>query len=1322
MLIANAGMAQQHFAFTPINTTNGLANNEVRNITQLGDGRMMIFTNGIINIYNGTTFDYVHTNEQFSYPLKGYLGNIRSYVENKERLWLKNEGKLILINNNTGEFEKNVDSVLTTLGIHESLADFFMDDSHNLWLLTNTDKLLCRNSKTGKLTTFTTNASKITGHSDMFYDLAVLGSRLFMFYKSGAFVCFDINTHEQTVCGNSLNTADQKKYSSILFPVQKGNDLYQLRSGPGGGVVLWYNSRQNIWRKILEVGYSLNYLSIDQTGNLVVSCTEGLWFIKRESFQKQQIKKMQIVDGSSLNTEVSTLYFDNQDGLWVGTLNQGLLYYHPDRFKFRNLGRSFFPDNGDEDISVSCFSEAPGGGILVGTYKGLYTYSKNDEKLSRFSADLGEVKCNAIVKDKLSRTWLCTTTGLYCITQNGIQHFPVGNIMNVVYDVNNNIYLQTDDKGFGAFDPETGIYNRLTANGIRADRVKQMVYWKGLLIGINNTGVFTYDLKKKIVNIPNQQGNNVLPMFKHNSHNYKTIYVDSRGLLCFGTQDGLHIWDDSKQKLFTFHNTDGLASNSVKGIVEDAQHTLWVSTSGGISRIHILDRNEKKTFSFSNFNTYDGVIAEEFIRRSIYISRNNHLYVGGINGFNEIDLGRFSVKQRKLRPLFISFKVYGRQVKENVSYNGNRILKNSISATGDITLKHNQNFFTIGFTGLNYVNPTQTYYRYILEGVDAGWHELSTDDGIGRVTYTDLSPGSYTLKIRAADNDADWTGPVTKMDITIKAPFWRTWLAIMLYVLVFLVAIYASLKIYLRQSRLTIVRAQRQKLNLMKINFLTNIGHELRTPLTLILTPLEAILKRINDDPLKTQLEGIHRSAFNMLNLVNNLLDFKHSEFSGEVLHLDFVNIIDVLEPIVASFSELANEKHISFKSDYSVNELFLYLDKDKVTKIANNLLSNAIKFTPVGGTVELKAFECNNNLIIRVIDTGSGLEEKDLQKIFDRYYQAENQLNGVKGSGIGLNLVKEYVELHNGRIDVESKINAGSNFSIIIPLDLQPEAARYEVINALGGSNRPTVLITEDNDAFREFLATQLTATYNVLTAVDGRDALTKIIENLPDLVISDVTMPNLNGIELCRALKSDIRVSHTPVVLLTARYTDDVQLHAYDAGADAYISKPFNLDILLLRVRNLIEQHRKRLQLFKNSIVIHAEAITTTSFDQDLIERALKLVDENLQNPSYSVEQLSRDMNMDRTGLYRKLVALTGQAPTMFIRSIRLKKAIQLLNQKRYSQAEISYKVGFSNAAYFSKCFKEEYGVSPSNYEVSYSDRSMDVCDSYQRLLAGG
>nr|WP_294795922.1 ATP-binding protein [uncultured Mucilaginibacter sp.] len=1301
VLICNRSTAQQHFAFTPINTTNGLANNEVRNITQLQDGRMVIITNGIINIYNGTTFEYIHTNAQYHYALKGYLGYLRSYVENKERLWLKNQGQLMLIDNTTGRFEKKADSVLAHLGVHGPLADLFMDDAHNLWFLTGSDQLLYRNQKTGKLISFLSRASVVDGKRDMLYDIAVMNRRVYLFYKSGAYVGLDMDTRRHIVSGNSLSSADQAKYSSTLFPVQKNNDLYQLRTGPGGGVLLWYDLNKNIWQKLLEVNYALNYLSISQKGDLLISCTQGLWFFDRRNFEKQQIKKLEMVDGTSVNTEVSTLYFDNQDGLWIGTLNHGLLYYHPDRFKFRNLGRSFFPDNSGEDITISCFSEKKNGNILVGTYKGLFEYNREASQLTRFSPATTDISCTAMIKGKTGRIWLCTTTGLYCITDQSTRYYPVGNINHVVFDRQNNMYLQTEDNGFGKFDPLSGEYKRLAVYEKRIVKVNQMVFWKGLLIGMNNNGLFTYNIKKKTVSFPNQYGDKVPAMYRHGSHNYKMLFVDSRGLLWFGTQDGLYVWDEGKQHLTTLNDTRGLVNNSIKGIIEDAEHTLWISTSGGVSRIRVGVKNNERTYSMANFNTYDGVIKEEFARRSVYISKDNHLLLGGINGFNEIDLDRFTVKPRKLLPLFTSFKVFGEEIRENKAYNGNRILTRSISSTTAIALNNNQNFFTISFTGLNYVNPTQTYYRYILDGVDAGWHEISTADGIGRITYTGVSPGSYTLKVKATDNSSDWNSPVITMDITVRAPFWRTPIAIILYITLALIAIYTALKFYLWQSKLTIIRRQKQKLDLMKINFLTNMGHELRTPLSLILTPLESVLKKTDDQQLKSQLDNIHKNASNMLNIVNNLVDFKQDEFKGESLRLNFVHITDIIEPIVVPFRQVCEEKAIKFHVDMPAEEIFLYLDRDKLTKMVNNLLSNAFKFTRSGGLIQLqiRAGE-QNRLIIRVTDSGVGIAESDLSKIFNRYFQAQNQVDGAKGSGIGLNMVKEYVELHGGEVTVTSQVNEGSEFTLSIPMGLQPTASR-ESVPKHTGDKRHRVLCVEDNEVFRNFMEEQLGAFYEVATAADGTEGLAKMDKFQPDLVISDITMPEMDGIELCKKIKGEIRTSHTPVILLTARYNEEVQSGAYHAGADAYITKPFNLDILLLRISKLIAQQEQRKMLFKNSIVIQPDQITTTSVDQELIEKVIRYIEKNIQSSSYSVEQLSSDMNMDRTGLYRKLMAITGQAPTEFIRSVKLKKAAHLLSQKRFSQQEIAAKVGFGTAAYFSKCFKDEYGVSPSQYK---------------------
>jgi len=1308
LFICSLCSAQEFNAFTPIGSNEGLSDNEVRNITQLGDGRMVIITQGTVNIYNGSTFRYIHLNAQRFYNLPAYAGFHRSYVDGEGRLWIKNVHKLILVDMLKERFEPKADSVLASLGVNEPLADFFMDDTKSFWMVTAKGKLLYRNASTHQTKSFLNDVYLSANHADPVYDLAVLNQQLFLFYRSGIFKCYNLSNGKLAFSGNSLEKETADAFDHTVFVVPGNHTLYMLRNGKTG-IMQAFDTKSRTWQTVLKPNYGLNCLSVNKNGDVFVSCSLGLWSFSANLSTRQFISTLHLVDGRTIDTEVSTLYNDPLEGFWIGTLNRGLLYYHPDRFKFRNVGKSRFAISKTGDLSVSCFGQNEDGRMLVGTWIGLFSYIAEQEKLIPYSGPLGKASCNAILCDSKKRVWVATSNGLYKLEGGKANFYNVGNIHSIIELENDEFYLGTETAGLVKFHPSIGtaeLISTKTIDGKAVNTVRQIIHWKQYLLGISNSGMFMYDTQLSQSILSNQIPAKRVGMLDYNNHHYNCFYSDSRGLLWIGTQDGLNIWDDETGKLQRLYDSNGLVNNSIQAIIEDRRHNVWVSTSSGVSEVSVNKNSGHYQFTFSNFNTYDGVIDNEFIPRSAYVSQSNHLYLGGIDGFNELDLQRKSVNERKLKPLFVKLQLYGKDIEQGASYDGNQVLHQSITSTNELILDHDQNFLTLGFSALNYINPSQTYYQYYLEGVDKEWQNENAPDGLGNATYTNLSPGTYTLKVRAADNTKDWSGQIAQITITIKAPWWKTPWAIILYVLVVGVITYLVVKRNITRLKARQVKQQQEELDQLKFRFITNMSHELRTPLTLILTPLDVLLKRIEDIKLKAQLTGIYHNALNLLSLVNQLLDFRRLEISGETLHLSYCEIDEYVGQLGGPFEELARAKQINFKVDCKLNHTWLFIDKDKMSIMINNLLSNAFKFTPAGETIELKVEKGQFNgsgseaLRIQITDTGCGIAKKDLSAIFDRFYQADNQSAENTGSGIGLHLVREYARMHNGDVQVESEPGKGSIFTILIPTTLQPETQQSETQSIVGNQQTLKILIVEDNLEFREFLANQLSVDYTIITAMNGREGLEKTLEQLPDLVISDVMMPEMNGIDLCSQLKKNIRISHIPVILLTARSTDDARLEGYHAGADAYISKPFNMDILLLRIRNLIEQHEQRKDLFKKAIVIQPASVTTTDVDEKLIQSALKCVERNLDNTNYTVEHFSSDMNMDRTGLYRKLVATVGQSPSDFLRSVRLKNAAQLILQKAHSITDISAMVGFSNVAYFSKCFHDEYGVKPSQY----------------------
>jgi signal transduction histidine kinase/DNA-binding response OmpR family regulator/ligand-binding sensor domain-containing protein len=1301
-------LAGEHFVFTHISSNDGLSENRVRVLCQLPDGRMVIVTEGLVNIYDGASFHYIHFNDENAYPLENYSGFHHAYIDNEGHLWIKNNKKILLFDITKETFVPDIGKLLSVQGLEQKVTDFFMDSYKDFWYLTENDQLIYRNSKEKKNIIFLKDASKNNNIKDELYDIAVSEEYVFLFYKSGIMSCLNKQTHKEIYRINPFSGKNNNLVLNTLMVVPDKHYLYTLHNSNKGGFMLRFHTKNKKWDIVLQTDYWLNTLTVDNKGSIWVSCAKGLWHINEKLQEKQFISKLQLVDGNTFETEISTQYNDDKGGLWIGTLDRGILYYHPERFKFRNFGRTLFKDSDGGELRILSLSEF-NGNIFIGTSKGLFIYPQNAQTISKYQGIPENIRCNMLFKDSQSRIWLCAgNDGLFAIEKRNIRHYQVPVSCQYLTEMSSEQLLVCSNQGLGIFETQSGKYQSLNVKGPKITNIYQLAkYNKDTLIGISASGPFIFDYNKNIISTHETDLQGKSSIFQHSNHQYNCIFIDSRKLVWVGTQDGLNVWDAASKRNRVFFMEDGLVNNCIQSIIEDNQHRIWVSTSNGISRLDINKKAGGYHFSFQNYNSFDGIIKNEFMRRAVCKTTDNRLLWGGLDGLNEIDLNIIDSTSLQLSvPLFTRFFLSGTEIKHGELYNGKVILQQSIAFTKEIRLNHSQNFISFEFSALNYINPAQTYYRYKLEGVDNSWHEIKTTDGIGRAGYTNLSPGNYRLRVGATNNNGEWNGKFAEIRIIIYPPFWKTPLAYIIYVLLFLSALFLSVFYYTRWSRIKMQRQQKEELDQIKYSFFTNISHELRTPLTLILTPLDAIIKKTGDEQLKTQLNGIYRNARELLKLVNQLLDFRKLEIKGESLQLSYCNIGEFLETIITPFREISSDKKIKFNWECTEHNLNAYIDKDKIQKILNNLLSNAYKFTHKGGSisVQLNKSTLNNSEIpflkIQVTDTGCGIPEKELPRIFDRFYQVKNNNNPNTGSGIGLHLAKEYVQLHNGQIYAESLVNKGSIFTVYIPANLHPVNENDVAPEKKNNNHSIKLLVVEDNEEFRAFLYNELSENYQVILTSNGQEGFDKALEYQPDLIISDVMMPIMSGIEMCQKLKTDVRISHIPVIMLTAKASDKAQIEAFQASADAYITKPFNMEILQLRIHHLLEQQEERKNLYKKAIIINPGSLTSTNVDEEFIKKAIGFIEKNISNPSYLVEELSRDMCMDRTGLYRKLIAIVGQKPSSFIRSVRLKRAAQLLGNGT-PVSEVAETVGYGTASYFSRCFSEEFGVKPSEYK---------------------
>ena len=845
---------------------------------------------------------------------------------------------------------------------------------------------------------------------------------------------------------------------------------------------------------------------------------------------------------------------------------------------------------------------------------------------------------------------------------------------------------------------------------------------KDCFAAMGDNGLFYYDAGKDEVQIPD-----ICKDYKPGIK-YFGLLTDVRGLQWFATEDGIRIWDKKSGRLYLLTTAEGLPNNAVSSILEDRDGVVWASTLNGICKI--IPREEEKggyCFSLVAFGVADGLQSGMFYDHAALKAKNGTLYFGGAHGFNYFNPGHMVYEEAASQPILTGLSIFNTPVRVGKEYEGHVILSAPMNRTDKIELRYDENFISIEFSGLNYANPDHTYYKYRLKNYEEGWVE-SHATAQGRAVYTGLRPGEYEFEVYAANGDKVWSKEPARLSIVVHPPFWATYYAMAVYVLMVVGMVYWISRMYVHrekekmmEERRANARRQQEHLEEMKLRFFINMSHEFRTPLTLILTPLGSLIKQQSDVDLKQRLVVIYRNAEKLLQLVNQLLDFRKLEMQGERLSVSMGDIVVFVRDAVEAFCELVKEKGVTLAFESKIGHLYMNYDHDKVYKVVNNLLSNAVKFTPSGGRIAVRVENSVRNgreyVAVSVRDTGCGMEEKDKERIFTRFYQVESSHKSQSGSGIGLHLVKGYVDLHGGEITVDSRTGEGSVFTFFLPTDLQhdekvtiahgedKETVGVSVPSAAEDGSEPSgerkkLLIVEDNADFRAYLVHEFSSDFDVVEAGDGAEGEEMVREEWPDLVISDLMMPKRDGIAFCQRMKNDIHTSHIPFILLTAKMSDDARIESYKAGADSYISKPFNFEMLQVRVQKLIEQRETRKVTFKKNIEITPSEITTTSLDEEFVKKAVAFVEKNMDNSEYSLEDLSSDLGLSKTHLNRKLTVILNMKPLQFIRSIRLKRAAQLLVGSQYNVVEIADKVGFNTIKYFNRYFKEEFGMTPTQY----------------------
>lgn len=778
--------AEASFTFSPINGLNGLSDKGVRSLNQLPDGRMVVITEGLVHLYDGANFHYIHYDERKAYPLSGYTGYHHLYTDKEGQLWIKNTHTLFLFDTRTESFVPELDAYWKKRGINDPVADFFIDSQQSMWLLTQSDKLLYRQVGTSAFRTLATSTSLKTRQPDALYDVAVVDKQAYLFYRSGWIICLNLVDGKE-VARYTPFPQRTNPYMNTLMVVPYKQYLYQVRNSGQKGLLNRFNTKTRTWETLMETDYWLNTLTIDAQGDCWMSSHVGLWKIDHQTLQKRLVSPLKLVDGSNIETEISAQYTDNQGGLWVGTFNRGLLYYHPDKWLFKHFNRQHFPADTRSQPSATCFAELDKT-VLVGTANGLFELS-GEGSLLRFLGIPTTVRCNALLNDSHHRVWLSTERdGLYEISGRRVRQHPLPFACRYLYEAASGHFYLCGEQGFGLFNPATGAFQRLeVVEKARLGAVVQLIpYGKKALLGLSSKGLFQYDLQTRIVSFPSS-GNK--PIFTHPNRQYNCLLADSRGRIWFGTQDGLNVYNPTLKTARIFHREDGLSGNAIKGIAEEASGVIWVTTSNGISCISTVETEGVESFFFNTFDRNQGVSDKEFYPRSLFISRNQGLYCGHSDGFNSLAINRKTREiASEVKPLFTELTVNGVEIKTGIAYNGSLLLPQALGYTSTLTLERDMQDIALDCSALNFVHPDQPFFRYRLKGHDKEWLVQHPKDGICRIHYSDLKPGTYQLTVYASNNPRLVETAGTVLTIIVKPSVFGSPLAWALYVILMLVA------------------------------------------------------------------------------------------------------------------------------------------------------------------------------------------------------------------------------------------------------------------------------------------------------------------------------------------------------------------------------------------------------------------------------------------------------------------------------------------------------------------------------------------------------
>lgn len=1315
--------AQSSYIFRHLNTNDGLSNASVKAILRDSYGFLWVGTESGLNRYDGYGFKVYNANPKM--PLSLESNDILGLQEDGlGNVWVDLGFTYMVYNREKDHFISDKKSFFKELNIQAvDNSKIYVDKEKNLWVL-NREKVFCYNIK--KKTTSAFNL-EIPFDDIGTVNITDNGKSLFVINQSGKFWQLNVNSGKQTIINlpNFILQAINTYFNKIYVDSKNGLWLHSNLTD-----VVFYSKHPNsewitieLRSEIQTDGNSITSIIENKPGEIwIVTDHKGVFVYNKAKGSIENIISDPWESSSLSSNSIKCIYRDNNETLWIGHSKKGLSYYHE---SFRNIMNFEHPECSDISVIMEDHLE----NIWLGTDgNGLFV---KDKKIGNgvIKLPIPNVAIISIIEDRNNRVWIGTfQNGLFCYENGKMVQYTTdnsklsnNNIWGLEEDRYGNIWIGTLGGKIQLLPSESFSFDFLLTPFEDNTTVLDMCYdggdkvYAGTVSGLIEIDIAT---KKSVTYFSNINGTQ---RFLRDA--ISNVYKDNRDILWLGHNNGLTIWDKKTDKIYYFNKSKGLCDDSIKGIIADNLNNIWVTTSNGLSILTVeRDLDNNLSITSKNYSVKDGLMDNFFNSHSISKLRNGDILLGNIDGYSIFNPNKMDEKNRPLSKVkFTGLTVSNQKIQVDSIYNGHKLLERPMELTSDLIFKYNDKLISLQFTTVDLLNADKIRYAYQIEGFNTDW--IPTQEN--KIELSTLNPGEYKLLIKASNSDGVWNNDPTILTIKVTPPFYFSIWAIVLYALATIgIIIYFILRskrrhlVKIEQHRIKMDREKEMHVNEMKLKFFTNISHDLRTPLTLIITPLQILLNDAMEANMRKKLSTIYKNANHLLSLINSLLDFRKLDVGIDVLNLKSGDFVNFIKDVYASFCVYADERNIDLSLTTEVENLPMQFDQDKIQKILINLLSNAFKYTPDSGSINVHISKEDDNVCVSVSDSGPGINDEDKEHVFERFYQG-HQKQDKTGSGIGLHIANEYVNLQGGTITLIDNMPHGCIFTFKIPIrdvedikdSMQVEVYDEDIIddveNPANVFTKPVLLFVDDNKDFCEFISDNLGDEYSIITVNNGQEAIVQLEQCDVTIIVSDVMMPVMTGTELCKQVKTNIQWSHIPVILLTARTAEEYQIEGLELGADDYITKPFNFNLLRLRIRKFIEWTERSHNMFSQKIDVAPAEITITSLDEKLIEKAIKVVEHHLNDSEFSVETLGSAVGLSRGHLYKKLMVITGKGPAEFIRTIRLKRGRQLLEKSQLHISEIAYEVGFNSPKRFAKYFREEFGVLPSEYIRIHKDQ---------------